>query len=322
MGVGIKRATAKFHELHGRNFLTLADYTEEQINSLLDLAENLKYERRKGIPHHYLEGKILGMIFDKASTRTRVSFEAGIYQLGGSGIFLSSNDIQIGRGESITDTAQVLSSYVDGIMIRTYSQSTIELLAEKASIPVINGLTDLYHPCQVLADFQTIKELKGQLNGVKIAYIGDGNNMAHSLLIGAATMGMRLSIASPKNYQPDADVVINAKRIGSESGAVLEISDCPEDAVQQADVIYTDVWASMGQEEEQQKREIAFTGYQVNRSLLSLAKSDVIFMHCLPAHRGEEVSADVIDGVHSVVFQQAENRLHAQKALMVALLGK
>ncbi len=320
--MGIKRATAKFHELHGRNFLTLADYTEEQINSLLDLAENLKYERRKGIPHHYLEGKILGMIFDKASTRTRVSFEAGIYQLGGSGIFLSSNDIQIGRGESITDTAQVLSSYVDGIMIRTYSQSTIELLAEKASIPVINGLTDLYHPCQVLADFQTIKELKGQLNGVKIAYIGDGNNMAHSLLIGAATMGMRLSIASPKNYQPDADVVINAKRIGSESGAVLEISDCPEDAVQQADVIYTDVWASMGQEEEQQKREIAFTGYQVNRSLLSLAKSDVIFMHCLPAHRGEEVSADVIDGVHSVVFQQAENRLHAQKALMVALLGK
>jgi ornithine carbamoyltransferase len=308
-------------KLHGRDFLTLADYTKDEINYLLDLADYLKGQRKKGITFEPLKGKTLGMVFEKSSTRTRVSFEAGIYQLGGMGIFLSSKDIQIGRGETIADTAQVLSGYLDGIMIRTFSQASVKELAKYASIPVINGLTDMYHPCQVLADLQTVKEVKGSLKGVKMVYIGDGNNMANSLMIGGAFMGMELIVVAPKGYQPDQNIVAKAQDIAKSHGAMISVMENPEEAVVNADVIYTDVWASMGQEAEQAKREIAFTGYQVNEQLLSLAKSDVSFMHCLPAHREEEVSTGVIDGKHSVVFQQAENRLHAQKALMTALMG-
>ncbi|WP_068676384.1 ornithine carbamoyltransferase [Oceanobacillus sp. Castelsardo] len=309
-------------KLHGRDFLTLADYTKDEINYLLDLAEYLKDQRKKGITFEPLKGKTLGMIFEKSSTRTRVSFEAGIYQLGGIGIFLSSKDIQIGRGETIADTAQVLSGYLDGIMIRTFSQESVKELAKYASIPIINGLTDTYHPCQVLADLQTVKEVKGALHGVKMVYIGDGgNNMAHSLMIGAALMGMELIVVAPKGYQPDPTIVAKAQDIAKSHGAMISVMENPKEAIANADVVYTDVWASMGQEAEQAKREIAFKGYQVNEQLLSLAKSDVSFMHCLPAHREEEVSAGVIDGKHSVVFQQAENRLHAQKALMTALMS-
>ncbi|MFB4475157.1 ornithine carbamoyltransferase, partial [Oceanobacillus caeni] len=293
----------------------------DEINYLLDLADYLKDQRKKGITFEPLKGKTLGMIFEKSSTRTRVSFEAGIYQLGGMGIFLSSKDIQIGRGETIADTAQVLSGYLDGMMIRTFSQKVVDELAKYASIPVINGLTDTYHPCQVLADLQTVKEVKGALNGVKMVYIGDGNNMAHSLMIGAALMGMELTVVAPQGYQPDPTIVARAQHIAKSHGAMISVMEDPKEAVVNADVIYTDVWASMGQEAEQAKREIAFKGYQVNKELLSLAKSDVSFMHCLPAHREEEVTAEVIDGKHSVVFQQAENRLHAQKALMTALMG-
>ncbi|MGJ9459558.1 ornithine carbamoyltransferase [Oceanobacillus sp. CF4.6] len=308
-------------ELKGRDFLTLADYTQNEINYLLDLADYIKKQKQEGIAFEPLKGKTLGMIFEKSSTRTRVSFEAGIYQLGGLGIFLSSKDIQIGRGEPISDTAQVLSSYLDGIMIRTFSQDTVEELAAYANIPVINGLTDLYHPCQVLADLQTIKEIKGKLKGMKVVYIGDGNNMAHSLMIGAAIMGMELVVSAPEGYQPDSVVTEKAIELANEHDAKIKIEKDPSIAVKDADVIYTDVWASMGQEEEQMKRELDFDGYEVNEALLAEAKSDVTFMHCLPAHRGEEVSAEVIDGKHSVVFQQAENRLHAQKALMTALMG-
>ncbi|RKQ33273.1 ornithine carbamoyltransferase [Oceanobacillus halophilus] len=308
-------------KLQGRDFLALADYKKEEIDYLLNLAGYLKKQKMDGISYEPLKGKTLGMIFEKSSTRTRVSFEAGIYQLGGMGIFLSSKDIQIGRGETIADTAQVLSGYLDGIMIRTFSQETVEELAKYATIPVINGLTDMYHPCQVLADLQTVKEEKGPLAGVKLVYIGDGNNMAHSLMIGAALMGMELIVVAPKGYQPDTLITEKAKSLAENHGAKISVMEDPEQAVDGADVIYTDVWASMGQEEEQAKREADFKGYQVNEKLLSLAKSDVTFMHCLPAHRGEEVSKEVIDGNHSVVFQQAENRLHAQKALMTALMG-
>ena len=308
-------------ELKGRDFLTLADFTPKEISYLLDLADYIKKQKQEGNTFEPLKGKTLGMIFEKSSTRTRVSFEAGIYQLGGLGIFLSSKDIQIGRGETISDTAQVLSGYLDGIMIRTFSQEAVEELAEKANIPVINGLTDLYHPCQVLADLQTIKEIKGELEGIKVVYIGDGNNMAHSLMIGAAIMGMELVVSAPEGYKPDQAVLEKATKLAAEHGAKVSIEMNPSVAVKNADVIYTDVWASMGQEEEQLKRELDFDGYQVNEELLANAKKDVTFMHCLPAHRGEEVSAEVIDGEHSVVFQQAENRLHAQKALMTALMG-
>lgn len=317
----VKEIHFQQQELKGRDFLTLADYSQEEIHHLLDLADYIKKQKQKGVAFEPLKGKTLGMIFEKSSTRTRVSFEAGIYQLGGLGIFLSSKDIQIGRGETIADTARILSGYLDGIMIRTFSQDTVEELAEYASIPVINGLTDLYHPCQVLADLQTIKETKGTLEGIKVVYIGDGNNMAHSLMIGAAKMGMELVVATPKEYQPKQAIIDKALTIAKEHNAKISLETDPAIAVQGADVIYTDVWASMGQEEESVKREADFQGYQVNAELLALAKADVTFMHCLPAHRGEEVSAEVIDGEHSVVFQQGENRLHAQKALMTALMG-
>ncbi|BAC12416.1 ornithine carbamoyltransferase [Oceanobacillus iheyensis HTE831] len=308
-------------ELKGRDFLTLADYTKDEINYLIDLADYLKKQHKDGVIFEPLKGKTLGMIFEKSSTRTRVSFETGIYQLGGLGIFLSSKDIQIGRGETIADTAKVLSGYLDGIMIRTFAQEDVEELAKHASIPVINGLTDLYHPCQVLADLQTIKEVKGKLHGVKLVYIGDGNNMTHSLMLGAAKTGMHMVAVTPDGYTPNKEVLTKAKSIANQHGAIIEWTSDIATAVQEADVIYTDVWASMGQEEEQQQREKDFENYQVNESLLEKAKTDVIFMHCLPAHRGEEVTAGVIDGKQSVVFQQAENRLHAQKALMTALMA-
>ncbi|WP_077302948.1 ornithine carbamoyltransferase [Virgibacillus pantothenticus] len=318
MAIGVKET---LKGLQGRDFLTLADYSREEIEELIELAQTLKSNYKSGYRDLLLTGKTLGMIFEKSSTRTRVSFEVGMYQLGGNGIFLNSKDLQIGRGETIADTAQVLSRYLDGIMIRTYSQADVEELASQASIPVINGLTDVYHPCQVLADLLTIKELKGTLQDLKLAYIGDGNNMVHSLMLGASILGMHVAVATPNGYQPDKEIVAKASAFADRSGGSVHITDQPQEAVQQADVIYTDVWASMGQEEEQEKRELAFTNFQVNAQLMRLAKSDMSFMHCLPAHRGEEVTADVIDGPHSVVFQQAENRLHAQKALLVALMG-
>ncbi|MFC3041167.1 ornithine carbamoyltransferase [Virgibacillus xinjiangensis] len=308
-------------KLQGRDFLTLADYDKDELEYILDLARQLKEKHGQGQKVQTLEGKTLGMIFEKSSTRTRVSFEAGIYQLGGIGLFLSSNDLQIGRGEPIPDTAKVLSGYLDGIMIRTFSQELVEELAANASIPVINGLTDTYHPCQVMADLQTIQEVKGGLAGRKLSYIGDGNNMAHSLMLGAAIMGMDISIGAPEGYQPDPGITDKAKQLASVAGGKVEVTADPKKAVAEADAIYTDVWASMGQEEEQSIREQAFQGFQVNSSLCSQAKDDAIIMHCLPAHRGEEITAEVIDGKQSVVFQQAENRLHAQKAIMSAIMG-
>lgn len=320
MGLVANKVTVD-HQLAGRDFLTLADYSKDELEYLLELAADLKQQQKSGNMEEPLKGKTLGMIFEKSSTRTRVSFEAGIYQLGGTGLFLKSDDIQIGRGELISDTAKVLSGYLDGIMIRTFSQKDVEELAEHASIPVINGLTDSYHPCQVLADLLTIQEVKGALKGVKVAYIGDGNNMAHSLMLGAAIMGMDVSIAAPEGYQPEQQVTEKATSIARLQGGKVEVTDQPAVAVKHADVIYTDVWASMGQESEQIIREKKFAGFQVNKSLCSLANKDAVIMHCLPAHRGEEITAEIIDGKQSIVFQQAENRLHAQKALMTAVMG-
>ncbi|MBT2291587.1 ornithine carbamoyltransferase [Paenibacillus albidus] len=308
-------------QLKGRDLLELNDYTPEEITYLIELAIELKKKQKSGEVFQPLKGKTIGLIFEKSSTRTRVSFEVGMYQLGGHALFLSKNDIQLGRGETVGDTAQVMSRYLDGIMIRTFGHDKVEELAKYASVPVINGLSDLAHPCQVLADYQTVYEHKGKLQGLKLAYIGDGNNMAHSLLIGGAKLGVHVSIAGPEGYEPDAAVVAEAREIAKGTGANIVITRSPQEAVQDADVIYTDVWASMGFEEEQLAREAAFKDYQVNEALAALAKSDYLFLHCLPAHREEEVSTGVIDGPNSVIFDQAENRLHAQKALMAALMG-
>jgi ornithine carbamoyltransferase len=308
-------------QLKGRDFLCLSDYTKEEILYLLDLAAKLKQEQKQGIPHPHLAGKTLGMIFDKASTRTRVSFEVGMYQLGGMAMFMSGRDLQIGRGEPIPDTAKVLSRYIDGIMIRTYSDAMVKELADHASIPIINGLTDMQHPCQVMADFQTIIEQKGRLEGLKLAYVGDGNNMVHSLMIGAAKVGMNVAVASPEGYMPDKGVEQMTREFAAETGVEVLVTNDPAEAVAGADIVYTDVWASMGQEDEQQERLKKFAGFEVTEALMQKAKADAIFMHCLPAHRGEEVSADVIDGPKSVVFDQSENRLHAQKAILVAVMG-
>lgn len=307
--------------LKGRDFLMLVDFKQEELRYLIDLAIDLKKKQKAGETHHILKGKTLGMIFEKSSTRTRVSFEVGMYQLGGQGLFLSGNDLQIGRGETIWDTAQTLSRYLDGIMIRTFAHRKVVELARGATIPVINGLTDLSHPCQALADFQTIYEQKGRLEGLKMAYIGDGNNMVHSLMMGAAKLGMHMSIATPEGYEPDADIIEQTKANAAETGARIHICRDPKEAVDGADVIYTDVWASMGQEAEQKEREVAFKKYQVNDELVKYASSDYLFMHCLPAHRGEEVSESIIDGGRSIVFDQAENRLHAQKAIMAAIMS-
>ncbi|ASK61551.1 ornithine carbamoyltransferase [Virgibacillus phasianinus] len=308
-------------ELKGKDFIKMADFEPNDIFFLLDQALEMKNLQKKGIPHPYLSGKVLGMIFEKSSTRTRVSFEVGMLQLGGQAIFLSSNDIQLGRGESIEDTAKVLSRYVDGLMVRTFAHDSIEQFAQAADIPVINGLTDLHHPTQVLADLLTIYEHKGTLTGLKMCYIGDGNNnMCHSLLEGAASVGMHLSVASPNGYEPNLSIMGKAKQIGKSTGSNVIYTESPEEAIKQADIVVTDVWTSMGQEEEQKRRFDAFESYQVNADLCSHAKQDFIFLHCLPAHRGEEVTAEIIDGPHSVVFDEAENRLHAQKAILKSLM--
>ncbi len=306
-----------------KDFISLHDITKDELNSLLKLALKLKDENKKGIEHHLLKGKTLGMIFTKSSTRTRVSFEVGMTQLGGYPLFLSSNDIQLGRGETIYDTAKVLERYLDGIMIRTFSHQDVLDLAEHADIPVINALTDLLHPCQVLADLQTIYEKKGTLEGLKFAYIGDGNNMANSIMYGCAKAGLNCAIATPddKKYQCDAEVVDNAKADFKESGKELIITSDPIEAIKDADVVYTDTWVSMGMEEEKATRQKIFMPYQVNKELFAYAKDDALFMHCLPAYRGFEVTEDVIDGPNSVIFDEAENRLHAQKAIMATLMG-
>jgi ornithine carbamoyltransferase len=305
-----------------KDLLSIHDLSTEEINDILDLAKTLKTQLKNGEQHHLLKGKTLGMIFQKASTRTRVSFEVGMWQLGGAALFLNANDMQIGRGEPVKDTARVLSRYVDGIMIRTYSHDEVIELAEYATIPVINALTDLMHPCQALTDIFTVLEHKGTLQGLKMAYIGDGNNMVNSLLQVCAKVGMDISIATPKGYEPDAAIVAEALTVAAANGSKIEICEDPFVAAQDADVFYTDVWASMGKEIEQEDRREVFVNYQVNKELLSVAKKDAIVLHCLPAHRGEEITEEVFESEQSVVFDQAENRLHVQKAIMVLLMGK
>lgn len=299
------------------DLLKMADLSKEDIIDILNLASQLKYERKNGIEHKLLAGKSLGMIFQKASTRTRVSFETGMYQLGGQALFLSSRDLQIGRGEPVQDTARVLSRYLDGIMIRTFAQKEVEDLAEYADIPIINGLTDYCHPCQVLADLLTIREFKGGFDGLKMCYIGDGNNMANSLIVGGLTVGMKVSIACPTDYQPDKTVLDFTKGYDG----MFEMTTEPLKAAQNADVIFTDVWASMGQEGEAEKRRIAFNGYQINAEIMDAAAKDAMVQHCLPAHRGEEITADVFEAHAKEIFEEAENRLHAQKAVMVKLMA-
>lgn len=310
----------KVVSLKGKDFLTLMDISTEDIHYLLTLAAQLKEKQLAGQSYTPLAGKTLAMIFEKPSTRTRVSFEVGMIQLGGSALYLNSNDLQLGRGETIADTARVLSQYVDAIMIRTFAHSKIEELAQYATIPVINGLTDDDHPCQALADLLTIYEVKKTLKGLKLAYVGDGNNVAHALMIAAAKVGMDCTIACPSGYEPKEDYVNAAVQIGKQSGATIAVTHDPIEAVADADVIYTDVWTSMGQEQESEQRLAVFQGFQVNDELVKHAKPDYMFLHCLPAHRGEEVAADVIDGPNSYVFQQAGNRLHVQKAILVSLL--
>lgn len=304
-----------------KDFISLHDCSREQIEDMLKLAIKLKSELKSGIAHPLLKGKTLGMIFTKSSTRTRVSFEVGMTQLGGYPLFLSSADIQLGRGESIYDTANVLSRYLDGIMIRTYAHSDVTDLGKYASIPIINGLTDLLHPCQVMADLQTAYEHKGKLEGLKLAYLGDGNNMAHSLMYGCAKVGMDVAVATPPDYMCDAEVTENAKNDAKKSGSKLIITHDPKEAIKDADIVYTDTWVSMGQEAEKEERLKIFTPYQVNKELFAKAKDDAIFMHCLPAYRGLEVTEDVIDGKNSVIFDEAENRLHAQKAVMATFMA-
>jgi ornithine carbamoyltransferase len=307
--------------LKGKDFLSLAELSSDEILFLIDEAIKLKQMQKNGEQHPFLKGKVLGMIFEKSSTRTRVSFEVGMYQLGGQAIFLSNRDIQLGRGETIYDTAKVLSRYVDGLMIRTFAHSTVEAFAKYSSVPVINGLTDLHHPTQVLADLQTIYEHKRRLEGLKMCFIGDGNNnMAHSLIEGAVKVGMDISIASPEGFMPNEEVVKNAQTVANNTGSTIQISVDPQQMIVGADVVVTDVFTSMGQEDETEERLQVFTPYQVNDELCKHANNDYIFLHCLPAHRGEEVTASIIDGPHSVVFDEAENRLHAQKAILKNLL--
>ena len=299
-----------------KHLLKLADLDKGDILDILNLADQLKYENQHGIEHHHLKGKTLGMIFQKSSTRTRVSFETGMYQLGGQALFLSNRDLQIGRGEPVQDTARVLSRYLDGIMIRTFAQKEVEDLAEYGSIPIINGLTDYCHPSQELADLMTIREYKKSFDGLKFCFIGDGNNMANSLIVGAISMGMECAIACPKDYQPDAQIMAWAKENGTFTCSE-DILACAKDA----DVVYTDVWASMGQEEEKAEREKIFKNYQINDEVMAAAKPDAMVLHCLPAHREEEITAKVFEAHANEIFDEAENRLHAQKAVLVKLLG-
>ncbi len=305
-----------------KDFLTIHDLSPDEVEHVLDLAAHLKAMQASGVPHRYLEGQTLGMIFEKSSTRTRVSFEVGMYQLGGSALFLSSHDTQLGRGEPIKDTAKVLSRYLDGIMIRTFAHETAEELAKWADIPVINALTDLLHPCQVMADLLTMREHKGKnLSELKVAFVGDGNNMANSYLYGAAKTGMTLTVATPKTHQPNKTILKNAMKDAKETGAKLILTDDPMEAVKDADVIVTDTWASMGQEAEHDKRKKIFAPYQVNKALLKKADRRAIVMHCLPAYRGEEITDEVFEANAGVIFDEAENRLHAQKAIMTLLMG-
>ena len=305
-----------------KDLLRMDNLSKDEILDILNLADQLKYEQKHGIEHHLLKGKSLGMIFEKASTRTRVSFEVGMYQLGGHPLFLSSKDLQIGRGEPIQDTARVLSRYLDGIMIRTFSQKGIETLAECSSIPIINGLTDDEHPCQVLADLMTIREKKLILEGLKVAYIGDGNNMCNSLIVGCLTLGMNVAIANPIGYKPHKYYIEKGISLAKENGVSFEMTENPAEAIKNADVIITDVWASMGQEDEAKKRQIAFKGYQVNSEVMKLANNDAIVLHCLPAHREEEITEEILEAHADTIFEEAENRLHAQKAVLVKLLSK
>lgn len=299
-----------------KHLLKLLDLSTDEIIDILNLADQLKYEQKNGIKHHYLEGKTLGMIFQKSSTRTRVSFETGMYQLGGQALFLSPRDLQIGRGEPVQDTARVLSRYIDGIMIRTFEQKEVEDLAKYGSIPVINGLTDFCHPCQVLADLMTIKEFKGKLKGLKLTFIGDGNNMANSLIVGGLKMGMKVAIGCPKGYEPDKQVLEFAK-----GNPDLLITDDIFEAAKGADAIYTDVWSSMGMEAEIEERKRIFKDYQINKELMSVTNPGCLVLHCLPAHRGEEITDDVFEAHANEIFEEAENRLHAQKAVMVKVMG-
>ena len=300
-----------------KHLLKLMDLSDKEINEILNTADQLKYEKKNGITHHILKGKTLGMIFEKSSTRTRVSFEVGMYDLGGMALFLSSRDLQIGRGEPIEDTARVLSRYLDGIMIRTYSQKEVEALARCGQIPIINGLTDYCHPCQVLADLMTIREHKGGISGAKLCYIGDGNNMTNSLIVGGIKMGMSVSVACPAGYTPDAQIMKWAAQTGR-----FTCTDSVLEAAEGADVLYTDVWASRGQEAEAEERKKVFRGYQINKEVMSVAAKDAMVMHCLPAHRGEEIDADVLEAHAGAIFDEAENRLHTQKAVLVKCLGQ
>ena len=300
-----------------KHLLKLMDLSAEEINEILDLAAKLKFEKKNGIEHHLLKGKTLGMIFEKSSTRTRVSFEVGMYDLGGSALFLSSRDLQIGRGEPVQDTARVLSRYLDGIMIRTFAQKEVEDLATNGSIPIINGLTDYCHPCQVLADLLTIREYKGSLKGKKLCYIGDGNNMTNSLIVGGIKTGMEVSVACPNGYRPDAKLM----QWASENGK-FTVTDNVLEAAKGADVLYTDVWASMGQEAEAEERKRIFKGYQINAEVMQLANDKAMVLHCLPAHREEEITAEVFEAHADEIFDEAENRLHAQKAVLVKCLGE
>ena len=299
-----------------KHLLKMSDLSKADIIEILNLADQLKYELKHNIPHRHLEGKTLGMIFQKSSTRTRVSFETGMYQLGGNALFLSSRDLQIGRGEPVQDTARVLSRYLDGIMIRTFAQKEVEDLSEFGNIPIINGLTDYCHPCQVLADLMTIREYKGQFDGLKMCYIGDGNNMANSLIVGGLTVGMEVAVACPEGYRPDPTVLEFAKAYGDK----FTLTDKPVEAAANADVLFTDVWASMGQEGEAEIRRKAFAGYQINDEVMAAAKRDAMVQHCLPAHREEEITAKVFEEHAEEIFDEAENRLHAQKAVMVKLM--
>jgi len=317
----IQEGTAMSVALKGKDFLSLHDWTRAELEYVLEVARQFKLRKLAGMVEQPLKGKTLGMYFSKASTRTRLSFEVGIQQLGGTGLFLSAADLQLRRGESIADTARVFSRYLDGIMIRTFAHSDVVEMAQYADIPVINGLTDQEHPCQVMADLLTIQEKKGRLSGLKLAYVGDGNNMAHSLMDGGAKFGMHVAVACPPGYEPAPAIVDRAVSVAAAHGGKVEVLHDPVTAVRGADVVYTDVWASMGQEAESAERMARFQGYQVNAKLMALAHPSAIFMHCLPAHRGEEVTADVIDGPQSVVFDEAENRLHAQKAIMALIMA-
>ena len=298
-----------------KDLLKMLDLTKEEILEILNLADQMKYNLKNGIAHKILEGKTLGMIFQKASTRTRVSFETGMYQLGGQALFLSHNDLQIGRGEPVEDTARVLARYLDGIMIRTFEQKEVDDLAKWADIPVINGLTDFAHPCQILADLMTIREYHSALEGVKVAYIGDGNNVCNSLIVGALKCGMKMSVATPKGYEPHPEILAFAKDFPG-----FSLLNDPSEAANAADVLVTDVWASMGQEDEAKKRMKDFAGYQINAALMTQANANAIVLHCLPAHRDEEISAEIFEKHANSIFDEAENRLHAQKAVMALLM--